>query len=574
MVKTPTSAKKRQSFIRLGLLLGILILLNIIGTLAYTRFDLTREGRFTLSKSTKTLLSSLEDVIYVKVYLEGDFPPGFQKLQQGLRDQLTEMRRYAGGNLEFEFINPADAGDERTTNELYQQLYTAGLQPTDLQSRNDDGVQRKIIWPGAMIYYRNKEVAMNFLLGAGAGNSPLEIINASEEALEYTIANSIKKATTLIKPRLAFTEGNGELDKVATSDIARSLSEFYSLVRYDLGTIEAVPADINLLIIAKPTEKFSDWDKYKIDHFVNRGGRILWLLDAVSAEMDSMGPDNFFMAESRSLEIEDLLFKYGVRVNPFLVQDTRATQIPIVYGSSGGQPQQRLYPWFYFPLVQADSDHPIVRKLDPIQFRFANSIDLVRATGVRSSVLLHSSALSRVVYAPFRVNLTLATEPSKEDMYNKGGQPLAVLLEGAFPNLYKSRYFNEFAQRAVDSLQMNLSDQPKTSRMIVVADGDVIRNNVRQSTGEVYPLGFDRFTNQMYGNKTFLLNAVDYLLDETGLINVRSKQITLRMLDQKKIKAEKLRWQLLNTAVPILLLLAFGLLGGYWRQRKYAKRST
>ncbi len=574
MVKTPTSAKKRQSFIRLGLLLGILILLNIIGNLAYTRFDLTREGRFTLSKSTKTLLSSLEDVIYVKVYLEGDFPPGFQKLQQGLRDQLTEMRRYAGGNLEFEFINPADAGDERTTNELYQQLYTAGLQPTDLQSRNDDGVQRKIIWPGAMIYYRNKEVAMNFLLGAGAGNSPLEIINASEEALEYTIANSIKKATTLIKPRLAFTEGNGELDKVATSDIARSLSEFYSLVRYDLGTIEAVPADINLLIIAKPTEKFSDWDKYKIDHFVNRGGRILWLLDAVSAEMDSMGPDNFFMAESRSLEIEDLLFKYGVRVNPFLVQDTRATQIPIVYGSSGGQPQQRLYPWFYFPLVQADSDHPIVRKLDPIQFRFANSIDLVRATGVRSSVLLHSSALSRVVYAPFRVNLTLATEPSKEDMYNKGGQPLAVLLEGAFPNLYKSRYFNEFAQRAVDSLQMNLSDQPKTSRMIVVADGDVIRNNVRQSTGEVYPLGFDRFTNQMYGNKTFLLNAVDYLLDETGLINVRSKQITLRMLDQKKIKAEKLRWQLLNTAVPILLLLAFGLLGGYWRQRKYAKRST
>lgn len=574
MVKTTSSTKKRQSFVRLGLLLGILILLNIIGNLAYTRFDLTREGRFTLSESTKNLLGSLEDVVYVKVYLEGDFPPGFQKLQQGIRDQLTEMRRYAGGNLEFEFINPADAGDERTTNELYQQLYTAGLQPTDLQSRSDDGVQRKIIWPGAMVYYRNKEVAMNFLLGAGAGNSPLEIINASEEALEYTIANSIKKAATIIKPRIAFTEGNGELDKIATSDIARSLSEFYSLVRYDLGTIEPVPADINLLIIAKPTEKFSDWDKYKIDHFVNRGGRILWLLDAVKAEMDSMGPDNFFMAESRELEIDDLLFKYGVRVNPFLVQDTRATQIPIVYGSSGGQPQQRLYPWFYYPLVQADTDHPIVRKLDPIQFRFANSIDLVSAPGIRSAVLLKSSALSRVVYAPFRVNLTLATEPSKEEMFNKGGQPLAVLLEGQFPNLYKSRYFNEFAQKAVDSLNMNLADQPKGSRMIVVGDGDIIRNNVRQSTGEVYPLGFDRFTNQMYGNKTFLLNAVDYLLDETGLINVRSKQITLRMLDQKKIKAEKLRWQLLNTAVPILLLLTFGIARHMWRRRKYAKRSA
>ncbi len=571
MVKQPVSSKKRQSFVRLALLLGILVLLNIIGNLAYTRFDLTREGRYTLSESTKELLASLEDPVYVKVYLEGDFPPGFQKLQGAIRDQLGEMRRYAGGNLEFEFINPADQADERTTNELYQQLYKAGLQPTDLHARSDDGVQRKIIWPGAMVYYRNKEVAMNFLLGAGAGSGPLEIINASEEALEYTIANSIKKAITLQKPRIAFTEGNGELDKVSTSDIARSLNEFYSLVRYDLGTIEPVPADINLLIIAKPTEKFSDWDKYKIDHFVNRGGRILWLLDAVEAEMDSMGPDNFFMAMGRELELDDLLFKYGLRVNPFLVQDTRSTQIPIVYGSSGGQPQQRLYPWFYFPLVSADTDHPVVRKIDPVQFRFANTIDLVSAPGIKSDVLLRSSALSRVVYAPFRINLTLATEQSKEEMFNKGGQPVAVSLEGAFPNLYKSRYFNEFAQRAVDSLGMKLADLPKKSRMIVVADGDVIRNSIRQSTGEVYPLGFDRYTNQLYGNKTFIMNAVDYLLDETGLINVRSKQITLRMLDQKKVKAEKIRWQLLNTAVPVLLLLAFGAARAYWRRRKYAK---
>lgn len=569
------SQRKRQSILRLLLLLGILLLVNIIGNLAYTRFDLTREGRYTLHKSTKKLLTDLEDVVYIKVYLEGDFPPGFQKLQAAIRDQLLEMRRVAGGNLEFEFINPASLGDERATNELYQQLYQAGLQPTDLQSRSEDGLQRKIIWPGAMVYYRNKEVAMNFLLGAGAGNSPLEIINASEEALEYTLANAIKKASTITKPRVLFTEGHGELDKSYTSDIARALSEFYSLSRYDLSSVEPVPDDVQLLIIAKPTEAFSDWTKYKIDHYVNRGGRILWLIDAVKAEMDSMGPENYFMAESRELNIEDLLFKYGVRVNPFLVQDVRATQIPIVYGSLGGQPQQRLYPWFYYPLVSSQSsDHPIVRKLDPIQFRFANSIDLVSAPGVRGQVLLQSSATSRVVYAPFRVNLTLATEPSKEDMFNKGNQALAVLLEGQFPSLYKTRFLNEFAQRAIDSLGMRLLDQPRSSRQIVIADGDVIANHVRKTTGEVYPLGFDRFTNQMYGNKPFVMNAVDYLLDETGLMPVRSKQITLRMLDMKKVKAEKGRWQLLNTAVPILLIVMFGVFQHYWRRRRYAKRKA
>lgn len=569
------STRKRQSMLQLALLLGILVLLNIIGNLVYTRFDLTREGRYTLHKSTKKLLTDLEDVVYIKVYLEGDFPPGFQKLQSAIRDQLLEMRRIAGGNLEFEFINPASLGDERATNELYQQLYQAGLQPTDLQSRSEDGLERKIIWPGAMVYYRNKEVAMNFLLGAGAGNSPLEIINASEEALEYTLANAIKKASTITKPRVLFTEGHGELDKNYTSDIARSLSEFYSLSRYDLSSVEPVPDDVQLLIIAKPTEAFSDWTKYKIDHYVNRGGRILWLIDAVKAEMDSMGPENYFMAESRDLNIDDLLFKYGARVNPFLVQDVKSTQIPIVYGSLGGQPQQRLYPWFYYPLVSSQrSDHPIVRKLDPIQFRFANSIDLVSAPGVRSQVLLRSSSTSRVVYAPFRVNLTLATEPSKEDMFNKGDQALAVLLEGQFPSLYKTRFLNEFAQRAIDSLGMRMLDQPRSSRQIVIADGDVIANHVRKTTGEVYPLGFDRFTNQMYGNKPFVMNAVDYLLDETGLMPVRSKQITLRMLDMKKVKAEKGRWQLLNTVIPILLIVLFGIFQHYWRRRRYAKRKA
>lgn len=566
------SNNRRQSIIRLAILLGILVVINVLANLAYTRIDLTKEKRYSLAPGTRELLKSLPDVVYVRVYLDGEFPAGFQKLQGSVKDLLAEMRRSAGGNLEYEFIDPANQPDDRSKNELFEQLYKLGLQPTDLQNRTNSGVERQVVWPGAVVVYRNKEVPANFLLGAGAGNSPLEIINASEEALEYTLANAIKKATQVYKPKIAFTEGHGELDGKATSDIARSLSEFYTLTRYDLKTIEAVPADIDLLVIAKPTETFSEWHKFKIDNFIMRGGRVLWLIDPVIAEMDSMTPENFFMAMPRELGLDDMLFKYGVRVNTDLVQDVKASRIPIVYGTIGGQPQQKLFPWFYHPLVSGETQHPIVRNLDPIAFKFASTVDLVEAEGIQKSILLSSSKLSRRMMAPIRVNLQLATEQSKEEQFNKPNLPMAVLLEGSFTSYFKNRYLNEFAVRAIDSLGMKQAEKSKPTRMIVVGDGDVIRNHVRKTTGEVYPLGFDRYTNQMYGNKVFMLNAIDYLLDDAGLINVRAKQITLRMLDAKKVQDDRLRWQLINLVLPVVLLLSFGWLRNRWRKRKYGRK--
>ncbi|MFN3530551.1 MAG: gliding motility-associated ABC transporter substrate-binding protein GldG [Bacteroidia bacterium] len=565
---------RRQSLLQLLLLLAILVVVNILAAYVYTRFDLTKERRYSLAPGTKELLSNLPDVVFIKVYLEGDFPPGFQKLRAGVKDLLAEMRRASNGMLEYEFINPANQPDERTVNELYEQLYKLGLQPTDLQNRNADGVERKVIWPGGMVYYRNKEIAANFLLGAGAGSSPLEIINASEEALEYTIANAIKKATMLYKPKIAFTEGHEELDGRATSDIARALSEFYQLTRYDLRTIEPIPDDIDLLVIAKPAARFSDWHKFKIDNFIMRGGKVLWLLDALHAEMDSMTPENFFMAMSRELNLDDMLFKYGVRINADLVQDVKASRIPIVYGTIGGQPQQKLFPWFYYPLISGETEHPIVRNLDPIAFRFVSSIDLIESEGVQASVLLRSSNLSRKLMAPVRVNLQLATEQSKEEQFNKPHQPVAVLLEGQFKSYFEKRYLNEFAVQAIDSLGMEKRASSQPTKMIVISDGDVIQNHVRKNTGEIYPLGFDRYTNQMYGNKVFLMNAIDYLLDDAGLINVRAKQITLRMLDAKKVKEQRTAWQFLNLAVPVFLLLGFGFFRHLWRKKRYARKSN
>lgn len=574
MVKSQKTSRsnRSQSLVRITLLLAILIVINVLASFVYTRFDLTRERRYSLAPGTKELLTGLKDVVYIKVYLEGDFPPGFQKLQGSVKDMLAEMRRLAGGNLEFEFVNPADQPTELATNQLYEQLYKLGLQPTDLQNRTADGMARKVIWPGAVVYYRTKEVASNFLLGAGAGGSPMEIINASEEALEYTLANAIKKATSLYKPRIAFTDGHGELDGVATSDIARALSEFYTLQRYDIKSIEAVPQDINLLVIAKPTQKLTDWSKYKIDNFIMRGGKVLWLLDGVGAAMDSMTADNFFMAMPNQLGLDDMLFKYGVRINADLIQDVKALRIPIVYGTSGGQPQQKLFPWFYFPLISGETQHPIVRNLDPIAFQFVSSIDVVDAPGVNKSILLRSSNLSRKLMAPVRVNLQLATEQSKEEQFNKPHQNVAVLLEGQFPSFFKNRYLNEFAQKAIDSLGMSQKEVSVKTKMIVISDGDVIRNHVRKNSQEIYPLGFDRYTNQMYGNKVFLMNAIDYLLDDAGLINVRSKQITLRMLDGKKVTEQRSRWQALNLGLPVVLLLLFGFGRNQWRKRKYARK--
>ena len=574
MVKSQKTSRsnRSQSLVRITLLLAILIVINVLASFVYTRFDLTRERRYSLAPGTKELLTGLKDVVYIKVYLEGDFPPGFQKLQGSVKDMLAEMRRLAGGNLEFEFVNPADQPTELATNQLYEQLYKLGLQPTDLQNRTADGMARKVIWPGAVVYYRTKEVASNFLLGAGAGGSPMEIINASEEALEYTLANAIKKATSLYKPRIAFTDGHGELDGVATSDIARALSEFYTLQRYDVKSIEAIPQDIDLLVIAKPTQKLTDWSKYKIDNFIMRGGKVLWLLDGVGAAMDSMKTDNFFMAMPNQLGLDDMLFKYGVRINSDLIQDVKASRIPIVYGTLGGQPQQKLFPWFYFPLISGETQHPIVRNLDPIAFQFVSSIDVVDAPGVDKSILLRSSNLSRKLMAPVRVNLQLATEQSKEEQFNKPNQNVAVLLEGQFPSFFKNRYLNEFAQKAIDSLGMSQKEVSVKTKMIVISDGDVIRNHVRKNSQEIYPLGFDRYTNQMYGNKVFLMNAIDYLLDDAGLINVRSKQITLRMLDGKKVSEQRSRWQALNLGLPVVLLLIFGFGRNQWRKRKYARK--
>ena len=561
-----------QATVRLLLVLGALVLVNVLVSFVNLRLDLTEEQRYSLHPNTRALMNNLQDVVFVRVYLEGDFPPGFRKLRNATEDLLQQMRRESGGKLEFEFKDPSAQPDQRTRDELYQQLYKQGLQPTDLQVRGDDqSLTRQVIWPGAMVYYRGQEKPVNLLLGGGSGSSPMQVLNASEENLEFALVDVIDKIIRIKKPKIAFSEGHGELEPALVSDFAKSLSEHYNVTRYDLNRTEAVPEDIDLLVVAKPSTYFSDWARYKLDHFVMRGGRILWCLEGVGASMDSMNSENAFMAMPLETGLEDLLFRYGIRINANLVQDFRAAPIPIVYGSMGGQPQTKLYPWYYFPLVIGDGQHPLSRNLDPVLMRFVSSIDTVTAPGLTKKVLLTSSDRSRVLASPLRVHLGTATEALEESQFQRQPLPLAVLLEGTFYSAYRKRILNEFALRAVDSLGMKPMDSVRNGRMIVVADGDVLRNEVRPSTGDIYPLGLDRFTGQQYGNRNFALNTVAYLLEDRSTIELRARKISLRLLDGRKLKTQKTYWQAFNLGVPLVLLLVFGSWRFYARRRRYIR---
>lgn len=561
-----------QATVRLLLVLGALVLVNVLVSFVNLRLDLTEEQRYSLHPNTRALMNNLQDVVFVRVYLEGDFPPGFRKLRNATEDLLQQMRRESGGKLEFEFKDPSAQPDQRTRDELYQQLYKQGLQPTDLQVRGEDqSLTRQVIWPGAMVYYRGQEKPVNLLLGGGSGSSPMQVLNASEENLEFALVDVIDKIIRIKKPKIAFSEGHGELEPALVSDFAKSLSEHYNVTRYDLNRTEAVPEDIDLLVVAKPSTYFSDWARYKLDHFVMRGGRILWCLEGVGASMDSMNSENAFMAMPLETGLEDLLFRYGIRINANLVQDFRAAPIPIVYGSMGGQPQTKLYPWYYFPLVIGDGQHPLSRNLDPVLMRFVSSIDTVTAPGLTKKVLLTSSDRSRILASPLRVHLGTATEALEESQFQRQPLPLAVLLEGTFYSAYRKRILNEFALRAVDSLGMKPIDSVRNGRMIVVADGDVLRNEVRPSTGDIYPLGLDRFTGQQYGNRNFALNTVAYLLEDRSTIELRARKISLRLLDGRKLKTQKTYWQAFNLGVPLVLLLVFGSWRFYARRRRYIR---
>lgn len=555
---------KLQSLTELGLVLGLLILLNLILTNYFFRIDLTSEKRYSLSESSKNLAAKVDDVMFVKVYLEGDFPAGFKRLRQSTKEMLDEFAAYTNGKLQYEFVDPFENADAKKANDILQELGEKGLQPTNVQIKKDDESTQKLIVPGAMFYYKGKEVPVN-LLKAQFGQGPEEVINESIELMEYEIANVLRKCVKTKAKQVAFIDDHGELARWDVADASNELKEFYAVTRIPLAiqTPQSLMKN-DALIIAKPSMPFNEYEKFLLDQFVMHGGKILWLLESQIADMDSLGKGAMFMTGSYDLNLDDMLFKWGVRINPNMVQDLQCNAIPILSTLRNGTPQQKLLPWMFFPVAAPPQQnaHIIVKGIDPVFFQFASSIDTTSNKEVKKTILLTSSPYSRTVGAPVKVDLNMARTQPDPSMFTAGNVPLAVLLEGKFNSLFQYR---EGAK--TDALPYKSSID--NGKMIVVADGDVIRNQRKQSTGEIFPLGYDRYTNQQFGNKRFLLNCMDYLCDDSGIIEVRAKEIKLRLLDKGKLKSERLKWQIVNMVVPIVLILIFGLTNKIIRKRKY-----
>jgi len=547
------------------------VLVYLLGRQGFLRWDLTTEKRYSISDQTKVLIRSIDQPVIFDVYLEGQFPAGFAKLQRETRRMLDEFRAY-NDNIRYRFIDPNAAESETQRSELYQQLQSKGLVPYQLEVAEAGGTQRLQVFPGALVRKGDVEMVLP-LLSSQLGRSAEEQLNSSIAQLEYVMANVLRKLKADARPSIAFLEGHGELGPRYLGDLGRTLSEFYTVDRFDLrafSTDSLIPASIaeqqrrlnayDALLIAKPKRGFTDLDKYLIDQFVMKGGAIVWMIDGVEAEMDSLSERSEFLSIplDERLNLRDLLFKYGARVNGDLIADARC---------AGVNDARQIHPWPYFPLIVSEVTHPIVKELNALKIEFGSSVDTVSAPGIQKTFLLQSSPYSQRFMAPHVVSLDKLYSDPRTQGWQSGPYALGVLLEGSFESLYAHRV----KPKDLNGSPLPLTDKSKSTRMLVVGDGDVPKNqlnlvNPNAPKGVPLPLGYDQFTGAQYGNKEFMLNAFDYLLGASDLMVLRGRELRIRILDTPRIERERIFWQGLNAVLPMLVTLVGALAFGAYRR--------
>ncbi|MBX0331649.1 gliding motility-associated ABC transporter substrate-binding protein GldG [Pontibacter sp. HSC-14F20] len=557
---TIPKSKRSRDLTRFLIAIAAIVFLNVLAANFFFRLDLTEDKRYTISPVTKQMLSELPEPVFVEVYLEGEFPAGFKRLQQSVRETLDEFRIYSGGNVRYEFIDPNDITDEQQRTEFFQKLAASGIQPTNLRASEGGKQVERLVFPGARIMYKGKETGVMLLKGNLAA-SPDERLNQSVEGVEYELATAIRKMAFQGNKTIGYISGQGQLETQNVTDLLGSLQEFYRVARGELRDIPSLEG-LDLIIIAKPTEAFTEADKYKIDQFIMNGGKAVFFVDALNANMDSVGAGGMF-AMPYNLNLDDLLFRYGVRLNPTMIMDLNSGFIPIVTGYMGERPQTEMINWRFYPLLNTFSKHPITRNIDAVYSKFIGTMDTVRADGIRKTPLVYTSVYSRVLQPPVPLTLEEARMEVKPEQYQAGPQPVGYLLEGAFTSLFRNRRAPEGAANP----QVKETGVP--NKIAVFSDGDLVRNEVNPRTGQAYELGFDRYNNVTFANRELAMNTIHYLLDSEGLINVRSKEIQLRPLDRVRVKEERTYWQLLNLVAPIVLLGLFGVVRYYLRKRRY-----
>lgn len=572
---------KYQHIIQFVLLLAIIIFANILAAIFFTRFDLTDDNRYTVSKPTIELLRSIKEPVLFKVYLDGDMPASYKHLRNETKELLQEFKAYNNKNILFEFIDPNSEPNRERRNNLHKQLLNKGLMPRNISTKDKGKVSNQVIFPGAIVTHKGKELPMAIFKNQLGKQEP-EIINNSIQQLEYTIASTLKSITTDKKRSVAFTYGHGELRGIRTAWAQYALSQFYQVdfVKLDgnghrlfnIDPKDSVTFKIkyDALIIAKPDSFFQKKDQFLLDQYIMHGGKVLWLIDPVYASLDFLQDTNAMLAYRLDLNLNEQLFHYGVKLNTDLIRDLNSIYLPLNVQPAGSQPKFDWFPWPFSPLLTPKSDHPIVKNVSDIKTEFISSIDTVELSGVKKTILLSTSKQSRRDRTPVPIDMRMMLEEQNKRLYSDAYIPVAVLLEGRFNSFFKNR----FAPRDADNDLIAL-EESKPTKMIVVADGDVIKNQSRKDEqGQIVPLplGFDQFSGVQFGNDDFLLNAVNYLLDDSGLLEARKKEFRMRPLDKQKINDPPtvFIYKIVNVLVPILLIVIMAIVVLFLKKRRYA----
>jgi len=554
--------KNKSNIVKIAIVLLVIIVVNVISGKVYKRFDLTKDKRYTLSQSALNTVNGVDSPVIVDVFLEGEFPSEFRRLRNETQQLLEEFSLY-NSNITFNFINPLE--DEATRDSNIQQLVQRGMQPLQLSVNESGKSSQELIFPWALASYNDQTVLIP-LIKNKIGSNQQELVTNSIQNLEYAFADGFKKLVSQKEKKIAILKGNGELSDIYIADFLKTIKEHYFLAPFTLDSVASNPLgtlknlkEYDLIIVAKPTLAFSEEEKQVLDQYTMNGGKSLWLTESIVMDKDSLYNDSGkAVAIMRDLNMNDFFFKYGVRVNPVIVNDLYSAPITLAIGE-GSDAQFQPLQWPYSPLAAGNPDHSITSNLNLVKFDFASQIDTLK-NSVKKTILLQTSSLTKLDGVPKEISLDIVTQEPDPSTFTKGPQNLALLLEGEFTSVYNNRIkpFN----------QSDIKDKSTPTKMIIIADGDVIKNDVVKSKPQ--ELGFDRWTGRSFGNKEFLLNAVNYLLNDDGLINIRSKEIQIAFLDTQKVEDEKSKWQFINIALPLLLLGVFGFAFNYFRKKKYA----
>jgi gliding-associated putative ABC transporter substrate-binding component GldG len=544
----------------------VLVAINYGNQFYFKRFDLTHDKRYTLSETSMNIIEQIDSPLYVDVFLEGNFPADFKRLQIETRQLLEEFTAY-NPNIIFQFVNPIEKEEERVA--VMKQFYERGLQPLSVTVDNKGKQTQEVVFPWAVASYGDRSSKVGLLKNL-MGASTEEKVISSVQHLEFAFAEAFHKIINEKQKKIAIIKGNGQLEDIFIADFLRTVRESYFIGPFTLDsvakqqpteTLEALKK-YDLAIIAKPTEAFSEEEKQVLDQYIINGGKTIWLIDNVNANYEDLYSEaGALLAHSNELNLTDMFFKYGIRMNPLLVKDEYAIPIKVATGEQGSQTQYQQFFWKFSPFIYPATTHPIVKNMEGIKFEFASPIELLK-NEIQKTVLLTSSEYSKPVGTPTQISLDMLTEEvNPEDYAGKGLMPVAVLLEGSFKSMYENRI--------LPFKDANFKSNGIENKMIVISDGDVIKNQIDK--GVPLELGFDKWTNNLYGNKDFMMNCVNYLLDDTGLINIRSKDVDLPLLDKEKVYQNYTWAQLITIGLPIAIVFVFGLLFTYLRKRAYSK---